>query len=413
MSNFEVIETSGVPVKAWIKGVELEDEAKQQLVNIAQMPFIHKHVAVMPDVHAGTGATIGSVIATYGAIIPAAVGVDIGCGMTAVKLNMVADMLPDNLYSLRSLIEERVPHGRTDNGGSNDKGARRGDGKHDGMVALLWSRDFMHGWWDLVAKHPLLNRGNVNTSSHLGTLGTGNHFIEICKDEEDQVWLMLHSGSRGVGNRIGNYFIELAKKDMQKWFINLPDTNLAYIPEGSENFVDYMKALRWAQDYAAANRSIMLNEVFDTLKTYVAPYHDLEVVKTAISCHHNYVSQEQHFGRKVYVTRKGAVKAGLGELGIIPGSMGVGSYIVAGRGERESFCSCSHGAGRRMSRTRARATIGLAQHIADTAHVECRKDLDVLDETPAAYKDLGAVMAAQSDLVEIVHKLTPLVCVKG
>lgn len=418
--NYFVLQDGGVPIKAWIRDVELEDEARQQLTNISRMPFVYKHLAVMPDVHAGKGATIGSVIATRGAIIPAAVGVDIGCGMQAVKLGYKISELPDNLNKIRSAIEARVPHGRTDNGGRNDKGARHSgpDSFDDGLIAYLWNRDFATGLAAVASNHPDLLKGNVNTFAHMATLGTGNHFIELCTDENDDLWIMLHSGSRGIGNRIGTYFIELAKKDMKRWFINLPDQDLAYIPEGSTLFADYMKALSWAQKFAQANRAIMLWMVLDTIEKIAfgkeEPVYSSDAVKgQVISCHHNYVSHENHFGSDVLVTRKGAVSAKAGELGIIPGSMGVGSYIVRGKGERESFCSCSHGAGRRMSRTKARNTISLEEHAQDTAHVECRKDVDVLDESPRAYKDLGAVMAAQSDLVDIVHKLTPLICIKG
>ncbi len=247
---------------------------------------------------------------------------------------------------------------------------------------------------------------------HLGTLGTGNHFIELCLDEDDQVWVMLHSGSRGVGNRIGSYFIELAKEDMRRWFINLPDQDLAYLPEGTEHFDDYVHAVHWAQDYARTNRELMMDAVLEALRgSGILPAFEARL--EAVNCHHNYVAREHHYGENVFVTRKGAVRARRGDLGIIPGSMGARSFIVRGLGNAESFHSCSHGAGRAMSRTEARRRFSVADHAAATAGIECRKDEDVIDETPMAYKSIDAVMHAQRDLVEIVHTLRQVVCVKG
>ena len=405
MSNFNVIPGSAAPIKAWTQGVPIEDSALAQLANVAGLPFIHHHVAVMPDVHWGRGATVGSVIPTIGAIIPAAVGVDIGCGMAAVRLNLRAEHLPDNLFGLRSAIESAVPHGRTDNGGRNDVGAW----SDTPPAAAVGAWDQLKAGYDAVVEaHP--KAAHPRGLGHLGTLGTGNHFIELCLDEADDVWVMLHSGSRGVGNRFGSYFIERAKADMRRWFINLPDEDLAYFPEGSDGFNDYLKAVSWAQRYARANREVMLGEVLSVLK---ALWPDLETTQEAVNCHHNYVARERHFGKEVYLTRKGAVRAGEGELGIIPGSMGARSFIVRGKGNRESFCTCSHGAGRAMSRGEARRRFTLEDHIAATQGVECRKDADVIDETPMAYKDIDAVMAAQADLVEIVHTLRQVVCVKG
>jgi tRNA-splicing ligase RtcB len=405
MSGFEVIEGGHVPIKAWTRGVPIEESALKQLRNVASLPFIHKHMAVMPDVHWGMGATVGSVIPTVGAIIPAAVGVDIGCGMMAVKTTLRAEHLPDNLAGLRSAIEAAVPHGRTDNGGRNDRGAW---GEPPARVAEAWAG--LKGGYDaIVEKHP--KAAHPRGPGHLGTLGTGNHFIELCLDEAGAVWVMLHSGSRGVGNRFGTYFIERAKADMRRWFINLPDEDLAYFPEGSEGFADYMKAVGWAQKYARANREAMMAAVVDALRATAFP--DLATTETAVNCHHNYVATEEHFGRKVHVTRKGAVRAGEGELGIIPGSMGARSFIVRGKGNRESFCTCSHGAGRAMSRNEARRRFTVEDHVRATEGVECRKDADVIDETPMAYKDIDAVMAAQADLVEVVHTLRQVVCVKG
>src|SRR6059036_3674915 len=397
---------SGVPVKAWTKGVPLEDAARKQLLNAAQLPFIFKWIAAMPDVHWGIGATVGSVIPTKGAIIPAAVGVDIGCGMIAVQTTLTANHLPDNLKSLRTAIEKAVPHGRTDNGRKTDRGAWHDIPEHH---LSEWER--LKPCYDLIqSKHPRPGRGNdVN---HLGTLGTGNHFIEVCLDESENVWLMLHSGSRGVGNRIGTYFIELAKRDMKKFFVNLPDQDLAYFPEHTEHFDDYVEAVDWAQDYARWNRRLMMEAVVHAVRSSgeVPPF---QAETQVINCHHNYVAREKHYGENVLVTRKGAVRAAEGDMGIIPGSMGARSYIVRGKGNPESFNSCSHGAGRAMSRNEARRRFTVDDHIRMTEGVECRKDRDVIDETPAAYKPIDAVMAAQADLVEIVHTLRQVVCVKG
>jgi tRNA-splicing ligase RtcB len=405
MSGFDVIESEKGLIKAWTRGVPIEDAAAAQLRNVAALPFIHRHVAVMPDVHWGMGATVGSVIPTVGAIIPAAVGVDIGCGMMAAKTSIRADHLPDGLATLRSDIEAAVPHGRTDNGGRNDVGAWQGD--PPASAATRWA-GLQAGYDDVVGKHP--KAAHPRGPGHLGTLGTGNHFIELCLDEAGDVWVMLHSGSRGVGNRFGTYFIERAKHEMRRWFINLPDMDLAYFPEGSEGFIDYIRAVSWAQRYARANREVMMERVLDVLRTHFA---DLAVTVTAVNCHHNYVAREHHFGKDVFVTRKGAVRAGEGELGIIPGSMGAKSFIVRGKGNPDSFCTCSHGAGRSMSRNEAKRRFTLEDHAKATEGVECRKDAEVIDETPMAYKDIDAVMAAQADLVEIVHTLRQVVCVKG
>ncbi len=403
---YEVISTPTRPIKAWINGVEMEAEARQQLTNAAQLPFIHKWIAAMPDVHAGLGATIGSVIPTERAIIPAAVGVDIGCGMMAVETSLVASDLPDDLKPMRRAIERAVPHGRTHNGGSNDRGAWRTLPKPHGEA---W-KSLVRRFEVIVDKHPKLEKGA--SANHLGTLGTGNHFIEVNLDEADRVWVMLHSGSRGVGNRIGRYFIEKAKEEMRRFFIRLPDNDLAYLPEGSTYFDDYVEAVAWAQDYAFTNRQLMMKAVLTALSELDAlPPFSTEAM--AVNCHHNYVEREHHYGKNVWVTRKGAVRARSGDLGIIPGSMGARSYIVRGKGHPESFNSCSHGAGRTMSRTAAKRRFSLDDHARATAGVECRKDSGVLDETPGAYKDIDAVMAAQSDLVEIVHTLRQVVCVKG
>ena len=405
MSGFETIESSGAPIKAWTRGVPIEDAAVAQLRNVAALPFIHSHVAVMPDVHWGMGATVGSVIPTVGAIIPAAVGVDIGCGMMAVRTSIRAGHLPDNLHGVRSAIEAAVPHGRTDNGGRNDVGAWAGD--PPASAVGKWA-DLEAGYAAVVDKHP--KAAHPRGLGHIGTLGTGNHFIELCLDEAGDVWVMLHSGSRGVGARFGTYFIHRAKQDMRRWFISLPDQDLAYFPQGSEGFGDYLDAVSWAQRYARANREVMMEEVLAVLRSI---FPDLTATREAVNCHHNYVSQERHFGKHVFVTRKGAVRAGEGELGIIPGSMGARSFIVRGKGNRDAFCTCSHGAGRAMSRTEARRRYSVEDHVRATQGVECRKDAEVIDETPMAYKDIDAVMAAQADLVDIVHTLRQVVCVKG
>ncbi len=407
MSEYDVIETDGVPIKAWTRGVDIEQSARRQLENVARLPIVFRHVAVMPDVHFGIGATVGSVVATEGAIIPAAVGVDIGCGMMAVETTLSASQLPDSLKQLRFAIEKAVPHGRSDNGGRNDRGAWK---RVPESPSVAW-RELTREYKRISDKHPKVGQGNdVN---HLGTLGTGNHFIEVCLDERDRVWFMLHSGSRGVGNRIGSYFIELAKRDMRRQIKNLPDHDLAYLSEGSAHFDDYVQAVEWAQKFALTNRELMMEAVVKAARDEACGLPPFELGETAVNCHHNYVAKEHHFGRDVFITRKGAVRARLGDLGIIPGSMGARSFIVRGKGEPQSFCSCSHGAGRAMSRGEAKRRFSVEDHVAATAGIECRKDAEVIDETPMAYKPIDKVMAAQADLVEVVHELRQVVCVKG
>jgi tRNA-splicing ligase RtcB len=398
---------NGKPIKMWTVGVPVEDAARAQLVKTAQMPFIFRHLAVMPDVHLGKGSTIGSVIPTQGAIIPAAVGVDIGCGMMAARTTLTAADLPDNLSGLRSAIEQAVPHGRTleRHRGGRDKGAWENPPE---AVDAQWA-DLLPGFKRITEKYPRLK--NTNNYKHLGTLGTGNHFIEVCLDEVDRVWFMLHSGSRGVGNAIGTLFIELAQADMRSHIANLPDKDLAYFEEGSTHFDDYVEAVGWAQDYARRNRQVMMSHVVEAASKVIAKPFMADV--EAVNCHHNYVQRETHFGAEVLVTRKGAVSAQKGQLGIIPGSMGAKSYIVRGLGNEDAFCSCSHGAGRAMSRNEAKRRYTVDDQIRATAHVECRKDTDVIDEIPMAYKDIDAVMEAQRALVEVVHTLRQVVCVKG
>jgi tRNA-splicing ligase RtcB len=382
----------------------VDEKAKQQLANTARMPFVYKHVAVMPDVHVGIGATVGSVVATKGAIIPAAVGVDIGCGMMAQQTTLKASDLPESLAAIRAAVERAVPHGFVTIRGRSVKGAWA---VTPDSIITRWRR-LAERLERIEDKQPGLKV--KNPQDQLGTLGGGNHFVEICLDTEQNVWVMLHSGSRGIGNLIGRTFIELARDDMKRHFINLPDRDLAYLVEGTQHFDDYVEAMEWAQDYAAENRRAMMDSVLRVLRASVRPF---QLGDVAVNCHHNYTAREQHFGESVLVTRKGAVRAGLGALGIIPGSMGARSYIVRGLGNAESFESCSHGAGRVMSRTEARKRVSVSEHEAATAGVECRKDEDVIDETPAAYKDIDAVMEAQRDLVEIVHTLKQVICVKG
>jgi tRNA-splicing ligase RtcB len=400
------------PVKMWTKGVPVEPEAKEQLAKLARMPFIYHHVAVMPDVHLGKGSTIGSVIPTLGAVIPAAVGVDIGCGMMAAKTTLRAEDLPDNLGKLRSAIEEAIPHGmspktrsRGSKGGSRDVGSWNNPPP---PVEAGWAR-LKDEFDQLCRKWPKLR--NTNNYKHLGTLGSGNHFVEICLDETGFVWLMLHSGSRGVGNAIGTHFIELARQDMRKHMVNLPDQDLAYLEEGTQHYDDYVEAVGWAQKFARVNREVMMHNLVRAVRQVIPKPFETHV--EAVNCHHNYVQQERHFGRDVLVTRKGAVSAREGELGIIPGSMGARSYIVRGKGNPESFHSCSHGAGRVMSRTEAKRRFTVQDAAEATAGIECRKDEGVIDEIPMAYKDIDAVMRAQSELVEVVHTLRQVVCVKG
>lgn len=396
-------------IKAWINHVPLEDNAIKQLKNTASLPFIYKHVAVMPDAHRGMGSTVGTVIASKGALIPAAVGVDIGCGICAIRLSLRAEDLPDNLDSLRSKIESAIPHGRTANGDvRSDRGAR---GNLSDFIVEQWNLHLATKFNVLKKKHQWLAK--ANSINHLGTLGGGNHFIELCLDTEGFVWVMLHSGSRGVGNTIGQKFIEKAKKEMEKWGIldKLPDEDLAYLTENTENFDNYVEAVDWAQLFAKVNRDCMMHYALLAIRSIIdKPF---EITQQAINCHHNYVVKEQHFDDDVWITRKGAVSAQNGQLGIIPGSMGAKSFIVKGLGNAESFCSCSHGAGRIMSRADAKKLVTIEEHIRDTAGVNCRKDESVLDETPKAYKNIEDVMRSQSDLVEIVHTLKQVLCVKG
>ena len=387
-----------VPVKVYTG--EIEPQARAQLVNISQLPIVHHHVAAMPDVHLGIGATVGSVIATHRAIIPAAVGVDIGCGMIATRTSLTAgDFDERRLKRVYDQIARDIPVGR--------------DQHKEGRALTDAAKPFGRRLRTIMEKHPPLEKRFPRTQNwvqQMGSLGGGNHFIEVCLDEADRAWVMLHSGSRGVGNAIGTYFIELARRDAERRELRLPDRDLAYFEEGAEHFDDYVEAVGWAQDYARANRDAMVDLVLDAMRRHLPAF---EVTGEAVNCHHNYVEREHHYGADVWVTRKGAIRARKGELGIIPGSMGARSYIVRGKGTEESFQSCAHGAGRRMSRTQAQKSYTPRDLVEQTQGVVCRKDRGVVDEIPAAYKPIDEVMASQHDLVETVHTLKQVICVKG
>jgi tRNA-splicing ligase RtcB len=372
-----------VPVKVYTG--EIEPAARAQLVNVSRLPIVHHHVAAMPDVHLGIGATVGSVIPTLRAIIPAAVGVDIGCGMMATRLSLTGNEIDESwLKKVFNQISRDVPVGFEQH---DERGVRSHAAK-----------PFKKGLTKILERHPGIGKR------------VGKRFIEVCLDEAGRVWVMLHSGSRGIGNAIGSYFIELARKDAEKSQLQLPDRDLAYFPEGAAHFDDYVEAVGWAQDYARANREEMMDLVLDALHRHLPGF---EVTEGAVNCHHNYVEREEHYGEKVWLTRKGAIRAGAGELGIIPGSMGARSYIVRGKGSVESFQSCAHGAGRKMSRNAAQKKFNVEDLIQQTSGVICRKDKGVLDEIPGAYKNIDEVMANQSDLVEVVHTLKQVLCVKG
>ena len=395
-----VINEEGLrPIKIWTDDIEIE--AINQLKNIARLPFVDRHgIACMPDVHAGIGSTVGSVVATDKAIVPSMVGVDIGCGMNAVRLSLKASQLPESLKSIRDAIEKLIPVGAG--------GRHQGEWKLENLYARLpdASFDLCKNLNEHISEDYWKKAG-----SQLGTLGSGNHFIELCIDENQDVWVMLHSGSRGIGNMIGSYFIEKAKKTMERFFISLPDKDLAYFPEDTDDFNDYMDAVQWAQSYALENRKVMMQVVIESLRKHIPI--EFTITQEAINCHHNYVEKENHFGRNLWVTRKGAIRARNGDLGIIPGSMGQRSYIVRGKGNIDSYCSCSHGAGRSMSRTEARKRFTVADLVAQTNGVECRKDDAVLDEIPSSYKNIDEVMANQTDLVDVVHILKQVICIKG
>ncbi|WP_107333980.1 RtcB family protein [Klebsiella pneumoniae] len=411
-SNAVFIKGDKVNIKAWTKFVPVEEQAEKQLHNLTTLPFIFKHIAVMPDVHWGMGATIGSVIATKGAIIPAALGVDIGCGLVGQQTSLKREDLPTDLSGIRSAIEQLIPHGRTDNGGPNDRGAWGNNDPQNLTLELKAELVSLENRLKFITdKYPTLLRNANRFASHAGTLGSGNHFVELSLDQNDSLWIVIHSGSRGIGNAIGRFFIEKAKEEMARFFIHLVDDDLAYLPEGSVYYNDYLEAVQWAQDFAAVNRAIMLNATLIALHKVLQKPFENKV--TAINCHHNYVALENHFDQNVLVTRKGAVRARTTDLAIIPGSMGAKTFVVRGKGNSESFCSCSHGAGRLMSRGEAKRVFTVEDQIRDTEGVECRKDEDVIDETPKAYKNIDDVMRSQDDLVEVLFTLKQIVCVKG
>ncbi len=394
----QVLDRGGVPVKIFTD--DIDQASIRQLAAVSRLPIVVGHVAAMPDVHLGIGATIGSVIATRRALIPSAVGVDIGCGMSAARLTLDASRLPDSLRPVREAIEAAVPVGFA---------AHEEPVADRSVLATL-----RPGLARILARHEriatMIRDVHAKWPRQLGTLGGGNHFIEVCLDESERVWVMLHSGSRGVGNVLGRYFTQLARRGMERRGVRPPAKDLAYLDDGSAHFADYVDALTWAQRYALENRRLMMARILAALRGLLPPFR---VSAAAVECHHNYVAEEEHFGEPVYVTRKGAIRAGRGELGIIPGSMGARSYIVRGRGSRESLESCAHGAGRRMSRSQAKAAYTAADLARQTAGVECRKDAGVIDEIPGAYKDIDTVMAHSSDLVDVVHTLKQVVCVKG
>lgn len=389
----EVIQGIKAPIKIW--ATDLEETAKQQALNLSSLPFIYKHIAIMADAHAGYGSTVGSVIATQGAIIPSAIGVDIGCGMCAVKLPFKIDMLHDNAKELRSLIEVAIPVGFSSNKNIHERVA---DKFNDINAGRTWEDE------------KLLDKA----MHQLGSLGGGNHFIEICYDENNDAWIMLHSGSRNIGKTLAEIHIDKAKGIMKQYFIELADPDLAFLVKDTPEFRSYINDLHFSQEYAKENRTEMMSRILNIINNYFNPEIKLmDLIILWIDCHHNYTKLENHFGKNVWITRKGAVSARDGEYGIIPGSMGTSSYIVKGKGNLDSFHSCSHGAGRKMSRTKARATFTQDDLALQTHGVDCRKDADIIDEIPGAYKDINEVMANQSDLVEIVHTLKQIICIKG
>lgn len=394
--------TQRVPIKVWTDLSKLEDSALKQLKNTAKLPFVFKHVAAMPDVHFGLGATVGSVIATKGAVIPAAVGVDIGCGMMAVKTNLDHRVVQDKIKEIRHSIERSVPVGFNKN-------------KEPSCGVLTWD-----GWnrWDNITATKIHKRGEAdlknNSLLQMGTLGGGNHFIEICLDTESNVWVMLHSGSRNIGKSVAEIHIDKARNVMRQMFIELPDPDLAFFAEKTKEYNDYISDLEWCQEYAYQNRIEMMNRVLKDLSFAIYKENGkVQLTMEAVNCHHNYASRENHYGENVLITRKGAVRARMGDLGIIPGSMGAKSFIVRGLGNTESFHSCSHGAGRLMSRARAKANFTVDDLQRQTEGVECRKDSGVIDEIPSAYKNIDEVMENQKDLVEIVAQLKQIMCIKG
>ncbi|VXD22275.1 RtcB family protein [Planktothrix paucivesiculata] len=381
------------PVLSWANH-DLGSAETQMAKNVASLPFVFKHVALMPDVHLGKGALVGSVIATKEAIIPAAVGVDIGCGMCAIKLPFTAEQVEGKLKKIRQEIEAAIPVGFDQN-------------KHIEKAVTNWQ-----GWQEFKDLHSKVQNLESKAIKQMGSLGGGNHFIELCLDEENNVWLMLHSGSRHIGNMLAQNHIDTAKNLAKLAELKLPDPDLAYFVSGTPEFAAYWNDLQWAQHYARFNRDIMMARFKRIVETAVAGGKPTKAL-LEVNCHHNYSEKEVHFGEEVYVTRKGAVRAAEQDYGIIPGSMGAKSFIVKGKGNHESYCSCSHGAGRLMSRTKAKKTFTLDDLVQQTQGVECRKDTGIIDEIPGAYKSIDEVMKQQSDLVEVVATLKQILCVKG
>lgn len=399
-----VINSEKLPVKLWLD--DIEDSAELQVKNLANLPFIHKHVAVMPDAHAGKGSTVGSVIATKGAIIPAAIGCDIGCGVVAVKLPFSIDVILNDksLRTLRNSIERSIPVGNKSNYKITDRVGK-----------------VMTNLTDIIKNNSPIGidvRSEKKPALQIGTLGGGNHFIEICVDTKSGVWVVLHSGSRNIGKRLADVHINGAKDLMKQYFIDLPDPDLAYLVQGTKEFNHYIHDVLWAQQYAKENRNEMMLRVLKDISYHVYGEDiglgiEPGICPLRVDCHHNYTQMENHFGKNIWVTRKGAVSAREGQLGIIPGSMGTKSYIVEGLGNVDSFCSCSHGAGRQMSRTQARKEFTKDDFAKQTEGVECRKDEGVLDEIPGAYKSIDKVMENQKDLVKPIYELKQILCVKG
>ena len=390
--------------KLWTGALEIESGTYQQILRIADLPILAGHLAIMPDVHFGKGATIGSVIPTRNAVIPAAVGLDIGYGMCAALTNLTASDLPDNLAALRSQIERDIPVGFNEHKRDVYLLGEAGEQYKNNLSRMV------NQFESLALRTKLKNAKTNKIIRQAGTLGGGNHFIEICLDLQDRVWVMLHSGSRGIGGQIGEIAIEMAKNQAVTNNRLPTDENLAWLDEGSFEFNAYIEAMTWAQDYARFNRDTMMSLLLSAIRRKLP---DLLILDEVVNCHHNFTSLEEHFGEKIWVTRKGAVSAKSGEMGIIPGSMGAKSFIVQGKGNHDSYCSCSHGAGRKMSRSKANSTFTVEDLKQQTAGIECRKDAKVIDEIPSAYKDIDAVMAAQTDLVAVVQSLKQILCIKG
>lgn len=387
--------------------VEMDANAIEQGKRLCTLPFVRR-AALMPDAHLGKGGAVGTVLVTDKVIIPATVGVDLGCGMCAFSTSLNADDLPDNLGALRSELEAAIPHGRTRRGGFGDTGTWRKRWPRE--VAAAWDGELHDDYEKLCETTPALK--HAQTVNHLGTLGTGNHFVELCLDEHNNVWGMLHSGSRGIGNRIGTHFIRQAQKEMERWHIQLPDADLAYLPAGSEHYQSYIRAVGWAQRFARANRDLMVQAFKRVLREHF-PQCNVQYEKLAVNCHHNYIERNADDSPQGWITRKGAIRAAEGVYGVLPSAMGQTSYIVRGKGSAATINSCSHGAGRRFSRREAKRRFNLEDLAQQTEGVECKKDSSVLDEIPGAYKNMDAVMEAQSDVVEVVARLKAVLCVKG